>query len=336
MTETFEASGSRGVDGSALADRSVLVTGGAGFIGSHLTERLVDLGAGVTVLDDLSAGVERNLAAVRSAIDFREGDVRDKEVLGPVLTDVDVVFHLAANAHVPTSVERPTHDFDVNAAGTQAVLEGARQEGVERVVIASSAAVYGPPQAVPMTEDHPLAPVSPYGGSKLAAEQAGLVYDECYDLDVSALRIFNTYGPRQPRYVMYDFLRKLEEDPSELAVLGSGEQVRTFAYVPDAVDALVALGVADRAPGRAFNVGGQEATRIMDLAELMADRYYDGEPKVYATGEAKAGDIERLVVDNSRLAELGVKPSVGLEEGLDRLYEWFQAESASRAPKKEM
>jgi len=306
------------------AGSAVLVTGGAGFIGSHLTERLVEAGHDVTVLDDLSSGRRSNLAAVEEAITLVEGDVRDRELVGETVAGQDVVFHFAANAHVPTSVEDPDHDFSVNALGTQILLEASRGAGVDRVVVASSAAVYGPPQSVPMAEDHPLAPVSPYGASKLSAETEGLAYDECYDLDVSVLRIFNTYGPRQPRYVMYDFLRKLEEDSSELAVLGSGEQVRTFAYVSDTVDALIALGSAEAAPGRAFNVGGTEPTRIVDLAELMADRFYDGEPEVYATGEAKAGDIERLVTDNSRLEELGVEPSVDLTEGLDRLYEWYQ------------
>jgi UDP-glucose 4-epimerase len=318
------------IDGSRLQDASVLVTGGAGFIGSHLTERLVDIGADVTVLDDLSAGAEQNLSAVSTAVTFLEGDVRDRSQLRDRVSEQDVVFHLAANAHVPTSVERPTHDFEVNAGGTQAVLDSARDAGIERVVLASSAAVYGPPQEVPMTEDHPLDPISPYGATKLAGEKLGLVYHECYDLEVTALRIFNTYGPRQPRYVMYDFLRKLAEDPSELAVLGSGEQVRTFAYVSDTVDALITLGTDDDAPGRAFNVGGAEPTRILDLAELLAKRYYDGEPEVYATGEAKAGDIERLITDNSRLGELGVEPSVGLEEGVDRLYEWFHDGAGER------
>ena len=318
-----------GIDPGPLRGRSVLVTGGAGFIGSHLTERLVELDATVTVLDDCSAGRGRNLAAVRDAVAFVDGDVRDRATIRELIADHSLVFHLAANAHVPTSVEEPRHDFATNAGGTQVVLEEARDAAVDRVVLASSAAVYGPPQEVPMAETHPLAPVSPYGASKLSAEQLGLVYDECYDLDVAVLRIFNTYGPRQPRYVMYDFLRKLEADPSELAVLGSGEQVRTFVYVSDTVDALVALGAVNEAPGRAFNIGGQEPTRIMDLAELMAERYADGEPEVYATGEAKAGDIERLVADTSRLAEFGVEPSVELQEGLDRLSEWYHDCEAS-------
>ncbi|MUV88837.1 SDR family NAD(P)-dependent oxidoreductase [Halapricum sp. CBA1109] len=306
-----------------LSDASVLVTGGAGFIGSHLAEYLVDRGAAVTVLDDLSAGDRRNLDAVADAVEFVEGDVRDRETVSTATAGQDLVFHLAANAHVPTSVEEPRHDFEVNATGTQAVLKAGVDADVDRIVLASSAAVYGPPQSVPIAESHPLDPVSPYGASKLAAEKLGFAYGETYDIDVSALRIFNTYGPRQPRYVMYDFFRKLEADPSELAMLGSGEQVRTFVYVSDTVAALVALGTHPDAVGRPFNVGGTEPTSIRELAELMAERFYDGEPNVRATGDPKAGDIERLVTDNSRIRELGVEPTVPLETGLDRLYEWF-------------
>jgi UDP-glucose 4-epimerase len=312
-----------------LRDASVLVTGGAGFIGSHLTERLAEYGCDVTVLDDLSAGRVRNLPADDRHVEFVEGDVRDRDLVRNVVADTDLVFHLAANAHVPTSVEEPRYDFEVNASGTQTVLEEAKAAGVERVVLASSAAVYGPPQYVPIGESHPLNPISPYGASKLAGEKLGTAYDASYDLDVAVLRIFNTYGPRQSRYVMYDFLRKLEADPSELEVLGSGEEIRTFAYVSDTVDALVALGVADRAPGRAFNVGGTDQTRILDLAELMVDRYYDGRSAVYTTGVSKPGDIERLVADNSRIEALGVEVTTDLEDGLDELCEWYRQETES-------
>jgi len=315
-----------GVDLSAIGDSSMLVTGGAGFIGSHLTERLVDTGANIIVLDDFSAGRQKNLSSVVEDIRLVDDDVRNRDLVRELVTDVDMVFHLAANAHVPTSVERPAHDFEVNATGSQIVLEEAKNAGVDRVVLASSAAVYGPPQNVPIAETHPLQPISPYGASKLGAEKLGLAYDESYDIDVTALRIFNTYGPRQPRYVMYDFLRKLDEDPSELAVLGSGEEVRTFVYVSDTIDALLTLGVSTEAPGRAFNVGGAEPTRIRELAELMCDRYYDGEPTVHTTGESKPGDIKRLITDNSRLRDLGVEPTVSLEAGLDDLHEWYQRE----------
>ena len=307
----------------------VLVTGGAGFIGSHLANELVYLGARVTVVDDCSAGNPVNLESVEEAITFHEIDIRDRPSIRSVLGNeaFEIVFHLAANAHVPTSVEHPRHDFDINVGGTQVVLEESLEAEVDRLVFASSAAVYGPPQRVPMDESHPLSPVSPYGAAKLGAEKLGLAYHESYDLDVTALRIFNTYGPRQSRYVMYDFLRKLEENPTSLEVMGSGEQVRTFSYVSDTVAALLALGAAEDTPGTAYNFGGDEPIRILDLAEIMAKRYapeHEGETDVNTTGVDKAGDIERLVSDNSRINELGVRPTVSLIDGLDLLYEWYK------------
>jgi len=313
------------VDISLLSGKSVMVTGGAGFIGSHLSEKLLECNAETLIVDNFSAGLEKNLSHIDSEINVIDQDVRNRAALRKIMPDIDLVFHLAANAHVPTSVERPQYDFEVNAHGTQIVLEEAQNAGVGRVVLASSAAVYGPPEDVPISEAHPLGPVSPYGASKLSGEKLGLAYNESYDIEVTALRIFNTYGPRQPRYVMYDFLRKLDANASKLELLGSGEEVRTFVYVSDTVDALIALALSTGAPGRAFNIGGAESTRIIDLAELMSERFYDGQPELVTTGETKPGDISKLVVDNSRIRELGVEPTTGLIEGLDELYNWFHA-----------
>jgi UDP-glucose 4-epimerase len=303
-----------------LRDGRAVVTGGAGFIGSHLTRRLARAGVDVTVVDDLSTGAAATIDDVRDVVEFVEGDVRDRDLVSDAVSGATVVFHLAANAHVPTSVENPSLDFEVNASGTQVVLEESMAAGVERVVLASSAAVYGPPESVPIRESHPTDPVSPYGASKLAGEKLGMAYAETYDLAVTALRIFNTYGPDQSKYVMADFFRKLEEDPEELAVLGSGEQTRSFVYVADTVDALVTLASHDDAPGEAYNLGGNETTTIRDLAALICRRYYDGEPTVRTTGEPKPGDVSRLVSDNAKIERLGVSPSVPLVEGLDELY----------------
>lgn len=317
------------IDTARLRGESVLVTGGAGFIGSHLTDALVERGAAVTVLDDLSAGTEHNLSEVRDSITLVTGDVRDREVVKEIIEDQRFVFHLGANAHVPTSVERPQYDFEVNAGGTQIVLTEAHRADVERVVFASSAAVYGPPQRTPMAEDHPLEPVSPYGASKLAGEKLGMSYHRSYDVTFTALRIFNTFGPRQSRYVMYDFFKKLEVDPSQLEVLGSGEERRTFAYVTDTVEALLTLAVTDEAAGEVYNFGGPTEIRIIELAELLAERYYDGQPEVYTTDEPKPGDIRRLIPDNSKIESLGATPKIPLDDGLDELYAWFHREVAT-------
>jgi UDP-glucose 4-epimerase len=316
-------------DAGQLADSQVVVTGGAGFIGSHLVDRLVDVGAEVTVVDDLSEGSMSNLSRVEREIEFTELDITDRSDIAEVLQNQRLVFHLAANADVPRSVERPTEDFEINATGTQVVLDEGRKAGIKKVVFASSAAVYGPPEYTPIDETHPLNPVSPYGASKLAGERLGMAYSATYDLDVTALRIFNTFGPRQLRYVMFDFLRKLDEDPTRLEVLGSGDERRTFAYVSDTVAALLTLAVRGETPGEVYNFGGSSPTQIRDLAELMADRFYDGTPEIETTKEPKPGDISVLETDNSKIATLGVTPTVELADGLDRLYEWYQDESLS-------
>jgi UDP-glucose 4-epimerase len=307
-------------DTSAYDGADVLVTGGAGFIGSHLVESLVSAGARVTVLDDLSAGRMENLAAVTDSITFHEGSITEPETVEAAIDGCTYVFHLAANASVPRSVEAPTMDFETNARGTQMLLNVAREQRINRIVIASSAAVYGEPVQTPIDESHPLSPVSPYGASKLAAEQLGLAYNETYDLPVTVARIFNSYGPRQSRYVMYDFLEKLRENPAKLEVLGTGEQTRQYCYVDDTVRALLLLGTAGA--DEAYNLAGDSRITIRELAETMVDLVAPGAEIEYGY-ETWDGDITTLAADTTKLSELGFEPTVSLEEGLERLIEWY-------------
>jgi UDP-glucose 4-epimerase len=313
-----------------LKNTTVVVTGGGGFIGSHLTERLVNIGADVIILDDFSSGHEESLTAIRDRITVIGGDIRNRELVREALENASLVFHLAANADVPRSVQQPRHDFDVNANGTQIILEESKDSDVDRVVFASSAAVYGHPQYTPIDEDHPLEPVSPYGASKLAGERLALAYNKTYDINVSILRIFNTYGPRQPRYVMFDFLEKLEEDPESLAVLGSGQETRTFVYIADTVDALLTVGTHPESNGEVFNIGGKQTVCIYDLATLMAERYYEEETDVYTTGEKKPGDITELTTDSNKISAIGVETQTELRDGLDALYEWYQSKEVNQ------
>src|SRR5688572_15043149 len=204
--------------------RRVIVTGAAGFVGSHLVDALVAYGAQVLAVDDFSDGLESNLAASRSHIEFVCRSVVQESGLDEVIARAEVIFHLAANASVPRSVEHPAADFETNVLGTYRVMEAARRAGVKRMVFTSSAAVYGDPVREPMDESHPFLPKSPYGGSKLAAEFLLDSYARCFELDHRRLRLFNTYGPRQRKYVMFDLLEKLRADPKHLSMLGSGDQ----------------------------------------------------------------------------------------------------------------
>lgn len=306
---------------------SALVTGGAGLVGSHLVESLVSMGAEVVVLDDLSTGRLANLSAVANSITFYEGSITDPEAVDAAIDDCSYVFHLAANASVPRSVEEPTMDFKTNARGTQVLLNAARDYTLDRIVIASSAAVYGEPEETPINESHPLAPVSPYGASKLAAEQLGLAYNETYDIPVTVARIFNSYGPRQSRYVMYDFLEKLTENPEKLEVLGSGKQTRQYCYVDDTVRALVLLGEAG--DDEVYNLAGDSRITIRELAEMMVDYVAPGAEIEYGH-ETWKGDITTLAAEMTKLSELGFETTVSLEDGLQRLIRWYGDNRSNR------
>jgi UDP-glucose 4-epimerase len=296
----------------------VLVTGGAGFIGSHLVDRLVEEGAEVMVIDNLRSGRKENLKESMDQIEFFEGDVRDRSCISKLLNDVEVVFHLAANASVPFSVEDPVYDHQVNVLGTFNVLESSRKGSVKKVVYASSAAVYGEAQYTPMDEKHPLNPISPYGASKLSGELIGHAFDKTYGLPFVSLRIFNMYGPRQRKYVMYDFIRKLSKNAARLEVLGDGEQVRTFCYVSDGVEAFLQAAESGRG---VYNLGTDRPKRIKDLAKLVTSKLSPQAEMCY-TGTSWKGDIQILVPDISRIEEIGFAPKISLEKGLVKLIHW--------------
>lgn len=305
---------------------NALVTGGAGFIGSHLVDRLVEDGLDVTVIDNLHAGKLENLDSSKGGTTLIKGDVRDVELLKRVIVDVDIVFHIGANASVPYSVENPRYDFETNALGTFNILEASVNSGVKKVVYASTAAVYGEPEYIPMGEKHPLRPISPYGASKLAGESVGMAFKETYGLNFASIRIFNTYGPRQPRYVMYDFIMKLKKNPKNLEVLGTGEQVRDYCYVSDMVD--VFMLTAEKGDG-IYNAAGGVPTSIRELAELMVSEISPG-AKIQYGGKTWKGDINTLIADITKLRNLGFAPKVDLRIGVKKMIEWFNAVKISK------
>ena len=301
-----------------IEGKNILVTGGAGFIGSHLVDRLINE-CTVTVYDNLSTGKEENLP--ENAL-FVKGNLGDSDLVKKTIddADIDVIFHIGANASVPHSVDNPRYDFEANALGTFNIMESCLDLNVEKVVYASTAAVYGEPVYTPIDEDHPLHPVSPYGASKLAGERYGFAFKETYGIDFAAIRIFNTYGPRQPRYVMYDFIHKLKKNPLLLEVLGTGEQIRDYCYVSDMADAFVL--VAEQGSG-VYNAAGGSPTSIKHLAELMV-AIISPEAAIRYGGRTWAGDVNTLYADITRIRELGFDPKVGFEEGVRKMIAWFE------------
>ncbi|MGE5328535.1 MAG: SDR family NAD(P)-dependent oxidoreductase [Deltaproteobacteria bacterium] len=299
-------------------DKRTLVTGGAGFIGSHMIDRLVNEGAKVTCIDNLSAGSVKNLEQVIDEIEFIEGDIRNKTLIDKLTRNKDMVIHIAANASVPASVNNPYNDFESNVVGTFNILRAAVECNAGKVLYASSAAVYGNPIYIPVDEKHLLSPVSPYGATKLAGERMGFAYKKTYGLNFAAVRIFNTYGPRQPRYVMYDFVKKLLNNPKKLEVLGTGRQVRDYSYVGDTVAAM--LIVAEKGED-SYNIAGGNPITIKELAEMMAKELAPYAQIEYGY-ETWKGDIEVLAADISKIKALGFIPKTDLKEGLVKMIEF--------------
>jgi len=260
-----------------------------------------------------------------SEIEFLKMDVRQYDSL-KTIEDIDVVFHLAANANVPFSVEHPEYDFTTNVIGTFHILKTCLDSDLKKVVYTSSAAAYGEPDYLPIDEKHPLAPISPYGASKLAGELLGLAYFSTYGLPFTVVRIFNSYGERQRRYVMYDLVKKLGFNPEVLEVLGTGEETRAFCYIKDTVDAILLVAEKQSSIGETYNVGGETPLRIQELVELILEQLeLKGKTKVYYTGKSWKGDIRNLNPDISKIKKLGFEPQTSLKIGLANLISWIHS-----------
>jgi UDP-glucose 4-epimerase len=300
---------------SAPEGSRCLVTGGGGFVGSHVADALVGANE-VRVLDDFSSGTRDNVPTDAEVV---EGDVRDEETLARAMDGVDLVFHEAAVVSVTESVEDPLGTHAVNATGGLAVLEAARREGA-RAVLASSAAVYGDPERVPVGETDPLRPTSPYGLQKLALDRYAALYHDLYGLETVALRYFNVYGPRSaggPYAGVISVFLDQARAGRDITVDGDGTQTRDFVHVDDVVRANLLAATTD-AVGEAYNVGRGEATTIRDLAERVREAVGSDSDIVHT--DPRPGDIDHSTADLSKARSgLGYEPTVPLDEGLRSL-----------------
>jgi UDP-glucose 4-epimerase len=297
-----------------------LVTGGGGFIGSHLVRGLLDQGHDVRVLDNFSTGNRANLAGLD--IEVVEGELRSYERVHNAVRGTDVVFHLGALGSVPRSVQDPLTSSAVNVEGTLNVLLAARDEGVRRVVYSSSSSVYGPRRTLPVAEDLPPDPISPYGVAKLAAERYCVSFSRVYEsFETVVVRYFNVFGPRQSPFSQYAAVIPLFVTAiaagEPITIYGDGEQSRDFTYVANVVDATIRAAEAEGASGRIFNVAASAPATVNEVATAIGEVLDRPVEKTFAP--PRVGDIRDSWADISAAREvLGWEPTVGLEDGLRR------------------
>ncbi len=305
----------------------VLVTGGAGFIGSHIAARMLDAGAEVVVYDNLSTGSRANLAG----LDVRliEGDVRDATALASAMAGCEVIFHEAAVVSVPRSIDDPQLSHDVNIQGTLNVLIAARAAAVRRVVFAGSAAIYGDEPTLPKHEQMLPAPIAPYGVEKICSELYLKAWPRLYGVETVTLRYFNVFGPRQDPTSPYSgvisiFVKRALEGGTP-SVFGDGLQTRDFVFVGDVAEANYLAATKEGVSGETFNVARGEETTLLDLLSMLG-RIVDRDlTPIHA--ESRSGDIRRSVADLSHArARLGFDPAVPVEEGLRQLVRWARGQ----------
>jgi UDP-glucose 4-epimerase len=303
-----------------------LVTGGAGFIGSHIVERLLKDGKQVRVIDNFVTGKRENLKDQMEKIDLVNGDILDLELVRNTLKGVEVVFHQAALRSVPLSVDNPLATNEVNTQGTLNVLLAARDAGVKRVIYASSSSVYGDSPRLPKTEDQATAPISPYAVSKLAGENYCSVFTKVYGLETISLRYFNVFGPRQDPQSQYAAVipkfidRALKGKPLE--VHGDGLQSRDFTYIDDVVQANLLAATAEKGAGEAFNVAKGKAYSLLDLIAALS-RILDKNLQWIHT-PSRQGDVRHTLADISKARRiLGYKVHTEFEQGLYETYRHF-------------
>lgn len=312
----------------------VLVTGGGGFIGSNLVRALLAKGHAVNVLDNFLSGYRSNLTALPEA-HLVEGDVRDPEAVERAIAGCEVVFHLAASVGNKRSIDRPVDDAEINVIGTLRVLEAVRKHGVRKIVASSSAGIFGELKTLPIREDHPVEPDSPYGATKLCEEKQCLAYSKLYRFEAVCLRYFNVYGPNQ-RFDAYGnvipiFVFQMLRG-ERLTIYGDGEQTRDFINVRDVVQANIRAAEARGVSG-AFNLGSETRISINALVDKLLTA--SGLTAEVAHGAPRAGDVRDSLADISAArAAFGFNPNVGLDEGLAEYINWAKTEVATCATRK--
>ena len=307
--------------------KKILVTGGAGFIGSYVSEGLLKLGARVTVLDnfdDFYQGKEQNLTGLLKDDRFTlvRGSVLDYDLLQSLIKGSDAVVHLAAQAGIRYCNDHPLKANEVNATGTMNVLDACRREKVGKIVYASSSSIFGDPIKVPIDESHPTNPGNPYGATKLAGEKYCMSYASAFGMDITCLRYFSVYGPRgRPDQVLYSFAGKAARGEQPV-IYGDGSYSRDFTYVSDAASATILSIYYDSEGGRVLNIGYGKDYKIIDVAKKVMSHYGMGAMPRFV--ESYEGDFSRTLCSNDLARRaLGWKPEISFDNGLELFLHWF-------------
>lgn len=311
----------------------ILVTGGCGFIGSNLVNKLVADGYFVSVLDDLSTGqkeyIKESLGEKNCSLTV--GSITNLSLLEKLLAGVDVVIHEAAKPDVRASTDNLFTDFDTNVLGTLNVLQAMVQNEVPKIVFASSGGtVYGETEVIPTPETEPLAPISHYGASKAACEQYVSSFSSLHNLEAISLRLGNIFGPPSNHGVMYDFFWKLKKDPTSLKILGDGKQVKSYLYIDDCIDAQIQSLKSTITGHMAFNISSSEAVTVNEIANAVVKSLGLTEVKFTYTGGERgwAGDVKKSVVDISKAEKvLSWKPVATTELGIQKYIKWLKEEN---------
>lgn len=310
---------------SILKNATILVTGGEGFLGSQFIHELVDHGySNIYSIDNLMGVPEQFRIKTHKDVNVIIDSITETEVVSKIFEAINpaYVVHFAANGNVPLSHTNPSLDFNSNALGTFNLVQHAIQFNVKKFVYASSAAVYGKVSAGQTNEAHPCQPISNYGVSKYYGEQLGMMSSKTYNLPFISIRIFNSYGPKQSRYVIHDLYKKLKLNPEKLEVLGTGNQIRDYAYAADTARAF-RLAMESEASGEIYNISGGVPISISTVVEELCS-VMNASPDIFYTGHSWTGDLDILTADISKISnELGYEASVPFKTGLQKTIQWF-------------
>lgn len=298
-----------------------LVTGGAGFIGSHLVDALIASGKDVLVIDDLSAGKKE---FVNPKAKLVVANIT-KDKLEDLFSGAECVYHFAADPLVKESAEKPRSSFDINVSGTFRVLEACRKSGVKQIVFASTSTVYGDAVVLPTPEEYPVAPISNYGASKLAGEAYLSSYCSTYGMKGTSLRYANIFGPRSTHGVLYDFFHKLRKNKVEMEILGDGNQGKSYLYVSDCVEASIFAAGHQTSQYDVFNVGSEDKVTTNTLAQWACEEV-GVSPRFMRTGGKRGwvGDVPLMLLSIAKLKKLGWKPKVRMRDGVSSYFDWLK------------